>query len=191
MKEALIKKKKAEDDAAGEEEVEEENKRIPLKKKDLARITSEKYSSKEAILSGDGLESKDPLKVDLYVDTHYVDYMLSGVTGECMYEIYDLKRRTKDNTETISKLLESHENQTRWVQTQMFRIGKQALHTDQILNKNVIDKHTQNRRKLVWTVWREYMEGIKIKKTKLTKMVQAMQKYHLKPAFLKYKHCAA
>ena len=67
----------------------------------MARQISEKYSQKESILSADGLESKDPLKVDLYVDTHYVDYMLSGVTGECMYEIFDLKRRTKDNTDTI------------------------------------------------------------------------------------------
>ena len=113
LKSALVQKMKAEGDAAQEEEVEE--KRAPLKQKDLARQISEKYSQKESILSADGLESKDPLKVDLYVDTHYVDYMLSGVTGECMYEIFDLKRRTKDNTDTIQKLLESHENQSRWV----------------------------------------------------------------------------
>lgn len=39
---------------------------------------SDKYFSKDkTLLSADGLESKKKDDVDLYVDTHYVDYMLS------------------------------------------------------------------------------------------------------------------
>lgn len=60
--------------------------------------------------------------VDLYVDTHYVDYMLTQVTSECMYEVGELKRRVGENTEAIQRLLESHESQFRWVQAQMFKI---------------------------------------------------------------------
>ena len=53
----------------------------------------------------------------------------------------------------------------------MFKIAKQALRTEQILNKNVIEKYSQSRRKMVWMAWREYMDGIKVKKNKSTKMV--------------------
>ena len=122
------------------------------------------------MLAANGLHSKDKNLVDLYVDTHYVDYMLTQVTAECMYEVGELKRRVGENTEAIQRLLESHESQFRWIQAQMFKITAQASQTEQILNKNVIEKYNKAKKMVVMDAWREYMAIVKKRKAKVMRM---------------------
>ncbi len=67
------------------------------------------------ILEGNGEGQKDPDKLDLYVDTHFVHYMFSELTSEFMYEITNIKRLCTENKSVIAKLLDEHESQNRWV----------------------------------------------------------------------------
>jgi len=54
--------------------------RTPLGEDNIVQIVSDRYFSKdEKFLAIDGLKSKDPNLCELYVDTHYIDYMLSNL----------------------------------------------------------------------------------------------------------------
>jgi hypothetical protein len=67
----------------------------------IKKISDDYFNKEKTLLSANGLESKNPENVDLYVDTHYVDYMLNQVTAECMYEVGELRRRVQENTDAI------------------------------------------------------------------------------------------
>ena len=96
--------------------------REPLGDGNMVKQISDKYFLKEqTLLSADGLDSKNKEVVDLYVDTHYVDYMLNNVTNECMYEVGELKRRVQENADAIQRLLEAHEREQKWIQGQMYK----------------------------------------------------------------------
>ena len=49
----------------------------------IVKTVSDRYFAKdEKFLAVDGLRSKDHNLCDLYVDTHYIDYMLSNLNQE-------------------------------------------------------------------------------------------------------------
>ena len=69
----------------------------------------------ETMFEGNGLGQKDPNLCEIYVDTHYIDYMMQEVTADCLFQIGSLKRMTVENKYSIEKLLDSHESQQKWV----------------------------------------------------------------------------
>jgi len=81
----------------------------------------------------DGLKAKDPTLCDLYVDTHYIDFMLSNLNQEQQFISQDLSRRVKENTENLRKVMEVQDREHRWLQTQMLKTLKMANKTHQLL----------------------------------------------------------
>ena len=54
--------------------------RTPLGDDNIVQTVSDRYFAKdEKFLAIDGIRSKDPNLCELYVDTHYIDYMLSNL----------------------------------------------------------------------------------------------------------------
>jgi hypothetical protein len=51
-----------------------------------------------------------------------------------------------------------------------------------ILNKNVIEKYNQNKRRLIWEAWKDYMEGVKKLRRAAGRMGDILRRYHLRPA---------
>ena len=57
--------------------------RKPLEEGNLVRWVSQKYFSTTQILDQKGTKvDKDPNSCELFVDTHYIDYMLSNFNQE-------------------------------------------------------------------------------------------------------------
>jgi hypothetical protein len=87
----------------------------------VKEISDSYFIKEKTLLSANGLESKNPDMVDLYVDTHYVDFMLTQVTAECMYQVAEIKRRGEENKDAIANLIETQERQFRWIQSKMLK----------------------------------------------------------------------
>lgn len=86
--------------------------------KEVVKKAADKYYvPEETMFEGNGLGQKDPALCELYVDTHYIDYMLHEVTSDCLFQIGSLKRMTHENKYAIEKLLENHDTQHKWVQS--------------------------------------------------------------------------
>ena len=81
--------------------------------------------------------------------------MFSELTAEFMYEITNIKRLCNENKVAITKLLDEHDSQNRWLQSQMLTTAKQSKRTDLILTKGVIDKYHQARKRLIWYTWKD------------------------------------
>lgn len=65
-----------------------------MKESNVVKQVSDKYLNIgiDNFVSADGILSKDLNNCDLYVDTHYIDYMLSNLNQESEFLFTDLKR---------------------------------------------------------------------------------------------------
>ncbi len=52
-------------------------------------------------MEGNGKGQKDNTLCDLYVDTHYANFMFSEITAEFMFEINNIKRMCNENKVAI------------------------------------------------------------------------------------------
>ena len=93
---------------------------------------------------GDGVMSKDPSKCELFVDTHYIDYMLRHLNQEtqCLFE--DLKRKMLENTDQIQAGQQTQDRQFKFVQKQMVKTSRQSNRTDKLLTRTLLQKFSHN-----------------------------------------------
>ena len=94
-----------------------------------------------------------------------------------MYEITNIKRLCNENKNAITKLLDEHDTQNRWVQTQMFTTVKQSKRTDMILTKGVIDRYRLARKKLIWHTLRDWVREAKNQKRKIITMMRIYRRH--------------
>ena len=147
-------------------------------------IASDKYYvPEETMFEGNGLGQKDPAVCELYVDTHYIDYMMHEVTADCLFQIGSLKRMTNENKYAIDKLLENHDTQQKWVQTQMFRTIKTALRADSLMVRTLTDKCDKQRKRDVWLAWNRVVKAGRQRKELLKKIAKCFKKNHCKKYF--------
>lgn len=83
---------------------------------------SDRYFNKDPnFVEVNGVASKDPNKCEIFVDTHYIDYMLANLNQETQFLFEELKLKVADNTDNIRTLINEHEREFKWIQTQMIR----------------------------------------------------------------------
>ncbi len=85
-------------------------KQFKLAQEAVKRLKEKYHIPNETLLEGNGEGQKDPDRLDLYVDTHYIHFMFSELTAEFMYEITNIKRLCKENQTAITKLLDEHDS---------------------------------------------------------------------------------
>jgi len=56
----------------------------------VQQVSDRYYNKDQKFFAVDGLSSKDPALCDLYVDTHYIDYMLANLNQESSFLFTDL-----------------------------------------------------------------------------------------------------
>ena len=162
-------------------------KQFKLAQEAVKRLKEKYHIADQTLLEGNGEGQKDPDRLDLYVDTHFVHYMFSELTAEFMYEITNIKRLCNENKVAITKLLDEHDSQNRWLQSQMFTTAKQSKRTDSILTKGVIDKYHQARKRLIWQTWKDLNGESKRQKRKIISMMRFYRRQQITLGFRKWK----
>jgi hypothetical protein len=68
--------------------------REALPEGNIVKQVSDRYFNKnDSMNAADGILSKDPNFCDLFVDTHYLDYMLTNLNQETQFLYEELKRK--------------------------------------------------------------------------------------------------
>eukprot|EP00347_Sterkiella_histriomuscorum_P005895 403354866 len=157
--------------------------RKPLKDDSIVKMVSDRYFAKDnKFLAVDGIKSKDPNLCELYVDTHYIDYMLNNLNQESQFLFEEVKRKVEDNTTNINKLLDSHEREYKWIQTQMFRTIKQSNKTNNLLTRTVLNKFIYQRKKLLYGEWKRHILRKQTRDHKMKHMISIFYKFHAQQA---------
>ena len=61
----------------------------------------------ENFVTADGILSKNVNDCELFVDTHYIDYMLSNLNQESQFLFTDMKRKVEENSEDVKRMLQT------------------------------------------------------------------------------------
>jgi len=77
----------------------------------------------------------------------------------------------QENTDKIKKLVDSHDREFKWIQTQMLKTINISNKTDKLLTRTLLHKFEYSKKKKLYGEWKKYIEKKIEKKEKTKKMI--------------------